>query len=119
MHYPMGKLLVFAKAPLPGQVKTRLARTYGKRGAAQLYRLMLRECLAKASGLAPLELWCTPSKRHSYLHTCAREVGAALRVQRGADLGMRMHGALAQALGDAPWALVLIGSSMAKMDATT
>jgi hypothetical protein len=107
MHYPEGKLLVFAKAPQPGQVKTRLASVYGDRGAAQLYRLMLRECLTKAAGLAPLELWCTPSKRHAYLHTCAQEVGATLRVQKGPDLGMRMYSALAQALDDSPWALVV------------
>ena len=109
MHYPDGKLLVFAKAPLAGQVKTRLAPVYGSRGAAQLYRLMLRECLEKAAGLAPLELWCTPSTRHSFLRTCAHEVGATLRVQRGRDLGMRMYRALAGALESAPWA-VLIGS---------
>ena len=107
MHYPEGKLLVFAKAPLAGQVKTRLAGTYGERGAAQLYRLMLRETLTKAVGLAPLELWCTPGKWHSYLHTCAREVGATLRVQKGGDLGVRMHGALTHALEDAPWAIVV------------
>lgn len=107
MHYPEGKVLVFAKAPLPGRVKTRLAPAYGDRGAAQLYRLMLRESLSKAVGLAPLELWCAPSARHAFLRSCAQEVGAKLRVQRGSDLGMRMYGALAEALEDAPWALVV------------
>jgi len=117
MHYPRGKFLIFAKSPLPGRVKTRLAPTYGERGAAQLYRLMLRESLIKAAGLAPLELWCSPDVRHAYLRTCAQEVGATLRVQKGPDLGMRMYRALAQALETAPWA-VLMGSDCVSLRRT-
>ena len=37
MEFPQARLLVFVKAPVPGQVKTRLTGMLGKRGAARLY----------------------------------------------------------------------------------
>jgi rSAM/selenodomain-associated transferase 1 len=109
MHYPHGRLLLFAKPALPGRVKTRLARRYGKRGAAQLYRMMVRETLEKLQGLAPLELWCVPGGRDSFLRRCARAHQARLATQCGDDLGQRMHRAFAEALRSASWALIVGG----------
>ena len=102
-----GRILVFARAPYPGRVKRRLIPVYGKRGAARLYRLMLRDTLDTVTGLAPLELWCEPNTRHAFLRDCARQAGAELRVQRGRDLGERMYHAFDDALRSAPWALVV------------
>lgn len=45
-------LAVFARAPKAGEVKTRLARTLGDEGAAELYRAMLRDVLAGAQSVA-------------------------------------------------------------------
>ncbi len=41
-------IVVFAKAPLPGEVKTRLIPVLGARAAAALARRMLHETLAQA-----------------------------------------------------------------------
>jgi hypothetical protein len=102
-----GRILVFARAPYPGRVKRRLIPVYGKRGAARLYRLMLRDTLGAVTGLAPLELWCEPNTNNAFLRDCARQAGAKLRVQRGRDLGQRMYHAFEDVLRTAPWALVV------------
>ena len=84
--------MVFAKAPIPGQVKTRLGYSLGKRRAAHIYQQLLYEMLAKLSSCRDisLELWCYPDTRHPFFRKCAREFDLVLRRQQGADLGSRM-----------------------------
>lgn len=107
--YPAGRILLFAKAPVPGRVKSRLRPTLGAYGACCIYRALFRHTFAtaRASGAAPLELWCSPGRDHPWLRARAREGGAALRVQPPGDLGQRMHGALAKTLREAPYALIV------------
>jgi rSAM/selenodomain-associated transferase 1 len=99
---------VFAKAPVAGEVKTRLTALLGADGAAGLHAGLVRQALATAvaARLGPVELWCAPDEAHPFFRRCADEFGARLRTQRGADLGARMHHAFEQRAGP----LVLIGS---------
>jgi hypothetical protein len=99
---------VFAKAPVAGEVKTRLVSLLGPDGAAGLHAGLVRQALATAveSRLGPVELWCAPNEAHPFFQRCADEFGARLRTQRGEDLGARMHHAFEQRSGP----LVLIGS---------
>lgn len=92
-------LLVFAKAPVPGRVKTRLVGQLGRRGAARAYRQLLEATLEAASAVpaTDLTLWCSPH-RHPTLSCLARAAGAKTRVQPPGDLGRRMRGALSDAL---------------------
>lgn len=117
-RYPAARLLVFARAPVAGAVKTRLAAGIGAAAAARLYRQLLRGTLemAHAAGLAPLELHVAPDTGHPFIRSLARRLSLDLRRQRGADLGQRMHHALQEALADSQFA-VLIGSDCAVMDA--
>ncbi len=110
MEFPEARLLVFAKAPVPGRVKTRLAGRLGKRGAAVLYRQLLDHTLAQAvaARLCPVELHCAPDARHGDLRACRRDHGVILRGQVRGDLGRRMDRALARCLERCPFA-VLIG----------
>ena len=105
------RIAVFAKAPVPGSVKTRLAGVLGREGAAELHARLVRHALgtAFAAGIGAVELWCAPDADHPFFATCARELGVALHAQSGADLGERMHGAFehAAAYGDA---LLVVGS---------
>ena len=112
------RVAVFAKAPVPGEVKTRLAPLLGTDGAALLHAALVRRTLAVAaeSGVGRVELWCTPDASHPLFAACAAEFGAALRVQRGADLGDRMRAAFDAALGENA-ALVLIGCDCPALDA--
>ena len=105
------RVLVFAKAPVPGQAKTRLAPALGERGAAELHRQLLTRALrtAIAAELGPVELWCAPDTHDPFFCACAEKFGLSLHDQGEGDLGMRMSRALESALADGAPAL-LIGS---------
>jgi rSAM/selenodomain-associated transferase 1 len=114
--FPDARLLIFAKAPIPGRVKTRLARQLGARGAAELYKKLLHRTLriAYTARLCPIELWCAPDARHGFFVACRREYGARLRRQCAGDLGQRMNHALNRTLADG-YAAVLIGGDCASL----
>ncbi len=84
--------IVFAKAPRPGEVKTRLIPLLGAEGAAALHRQLLHRALltATSAGLGPVELHCAPDAEDDFLQECGRRFGVALAPQRGRDLGARM-----------------------------
>jgi rSAM/selenodomain-associated transferase 1 len=100
--FPNARLLIFAKAPVPGRVKTRLAGWFGARGAAELYKRWLRRTLAIAVSArwCPVELWCAPEIRHGFFAACRREYGVRLRRQCAGDLGRRMNHALNRTLSE-------------------
>jgi rSAM/selenodomain-associated transferase 2/rSAM/selenodomain-associated transferase 1 len=114
-------LQVFAKAPLPGAVKTRLARTLGELAAADAYRALVEHTLgiaaeARRRGVVDaIELWCAPDATHPALVAWARSCGASLHAQHGDDLGQRMAHAMNDALarGTRP---VLIGTDCPAVD---
>jgi rSAM/selenodomain-associated transferase 1 len=103
---PMGgaiiscRILVFAKAPVPGWVKTRLVPALGEAGAAQLYRQLVERTLdtALSAGLGAIELWCAPDTNDPYFAACAKRYGVRLRAQGQGDLGGRMARALKRTL---------------------
>lgn len=102
-------VIVFAKAPVPGAVKTRLARAIGREGASRLYGRFVEHVLdtAKRAGLGPVELCCTPDTSHPFF--AAPRASVTLTEQGPGDLGERMLRALARALRTAS-AAILIGS---------
>lgn len=116
-RYPEMRILVMARAPVPGQAKTRLIPALGEAGAAALHQQLLERLLARLqqAALAPLQLWCSPDSRHPYFMDCANRYVLSLHTQQGADLGARMAHALDTALQDAEAALV-IGCDIPAMD---
>ena len=112
------RVAVFAKAPVPGAVKTRLAAILGLDGAAGLHCGLVRNALsvARLSRVGPVELWCAPDETHAFFQRCAREFGASLQRQQGEDLGQRMRHAFdaSHARGEA---LLLMGSDCPALDA--
>jgi rSAM/selenodomain-associated transferase 1 len=112
------RIAVFAKAPVPGAVKTRLAALLGAEGAASLHASLARHALAAAveSRAGPVELWCAPDETHAFFAGCARDFGVALRRQAGADLGERMNAAAADAL-DAGSSIIIIGTDCPALEA--
>jgi len=89
-------IMIFAKAPVPGRVKTRLIPALGEDGAAELQRQLIARTLrtAAAAGLGAPELWCTPDPDDPFFATCAERHGVSLRTQAEGDLGTRMAHAL-------------------------
>ncbi len=109
-----GALLVFAKEPRPGAVKTRLCPPFTPEQAASFYESLLDDVLdasaaaAARLGLTPILCVTPPAARE---RVARRAPGSfASLPQRGPDLGARMAAALddAAALGHAP--LLLRGS---------
>lgn len=104
------RILVFARAPLPGRCKTRLIPALGRAGAARLHRhLTLRTLLAAQATGVDVDLWCAPDSGHAFFRACRRTLGVRLQRQPAGDLGRRMALALADATRDGG-AAVLVGT---------
>jgi rSAM/selenodomain-associated transferase 2/rSAM/selenodomain-associated transferase 1 len=118
---PRATLQIFAKPPLPGLVKTRLAATIGNDAAAAVYRDLLLRTLAIAASarragiVRDVELWVVPDAEPGPLATWGEQLGIALRTQQGADLGERMRNALQASLAAGSPAL-LIGTDVPGLD---
>lgn len=110
------RVLVFARVPRLGRVKTRLARTIGDSAALAVHRALLAQALQTAAMACPgsLELCIDGVDVDGECARLARLHGASLAVQRGDTLGERMHEALERAIG-AGAAPVLIGSDVASL----
>lgn len=93
-------IFIFAKAPVPGFAKTRLARQIGDDRAAALAARMLEHTVdaAMASEVGPVQLCCAPDTSHAaFLHAAQRH-HVSLTSQGEGDLGARLHRAFCRAL---------------------
>jgi rSAM/selenodomain-associated transferase 1 len=103
--------MVFAKAPVPGAVKTRLIPVLGPQGAAALHARLIKHTLAAASVAAGDALELHVTTEDDFVRYCAARYNAALVPQCGGDLGDRMHRAFERALSRGGCtSAVLIGS---------
>jgi hypothetical protein len=107
----MYRIIIFAKAPVPGRCKSRLAVGLGARRAAAVYCSLLARTVAEAvaADVAPVAVWCSPDTRHPFFTRLRREYGVTLHCQPRGDLGRRMHGAFRAALSEAPGAVMIGG----------
>jgi rSAM/selenodomain-associated transferase 1 len=114
------RVAVFAKAPVAGRVKTRLAPLLGEEGAAQLHTELVHRALATAvaSAVGDVELWCAPDTSHPMFETCASRYSVRLRSQSGTDLGARMNHAFETSYAEGQ-PLVLIGCDCPALEPAT
>ena len=105
-----GVLCVFAKAPVPGHVKTRLAKALGDPAAADLARGLLLDSWETASRVARAHPILVLSGDAASLPALCP--APEIHAQGDGDLGARMQRALSQVLAaGAPWAL-LVGTDL-------
>lgn len=111
------RVLVFAKAPVPGQVKTRMQPQLSPRSCASLHTTLIRHTLetAIASNLGAVELWCAPDSKHELFKKYVDAHPIKLQSQKGANLGARMYHALIISLQTAE-RVVLIGCDCPYID---
>jgi rSAM/selenodomain-associated transferase 1 len=104
---PETALIVFARAPVPGRVKTRLVPVLGRERAASLHARLVEHALrtAVAAGFDDVILCCTPAPKGRFFKAMKKQFGIRLSSQGRGDLGQRMHRALNRHPG-----AVLIGS---------
>lgn len=106
-----GTLIVFAKEPKAGKVKTRLIPSLGIESATELYQELLTRTLNTAvkTKLSDIQLWISGDIEHQYFKQFKDKNYFNYFSQSGEDLGQRMFNAFDSALKTSPYA-VLIGS---------
>jgi rSAM/selenodomain-associated transferase 1 len=96
---PSQRLLVFARLPELGKVKTRLAAEVGAERALEVYESMLRELIAAIGTSTPdreIEVMWPPTPNATG-EALRRAFGShSLAIQTGADLGDRLSMALSE-----------------------
>jgi uncharacterized protein len=106
-------LILFAKRPVPGRVKTRLSPPLTLEEAAELYRRMLEDILAKTARLDGVArfLYYEPDPEAAPFFD--RFVpGIAPAPQRGADLGERMATAFGELFAAGYGEVAIIGTDL-------
>ena len=111
------RIIIFAKAPLPGKVKTRLALSIGQDRAAELARRMLLDTIreAIAADVGPTEVCADPEPSHPSWGNLLDGHSLALTAQGEGDLGERLARAARRALAD-DLPILLIGSDCPSLD---
>lgn len=111
------RVLVLAKAPQLGRVKTRLIPALGPQGATRLHARMLEHTVQTVidARLGAVELWCTPQPNHSAFVHLQRVHGVTLYSQVAGNLGRRMYQAARQALSRCQ-AVVIVGTDCPVLD---
>ena len=110
------RILVFAKAPVPGRVKTRLIPALGADGAARLAAEMLERTIAEAlaAGVGPVELCADPEPAAPEWREILPE-DVELSAQGEGDLGTRLARAARRTIEAGECAL-LIGTDCPGLD---
>ena len=106
-------VLVMAKAPVAGQVKTRLEPVLGAEGCARLQRELIAAAEEFALGVAPDAAWLAVAGQLD----AAPAGGVRVLEQRGADLGERLRAATADvfAVHDGP--VIVVGTDCPQLGA--
>ncbi len=112
------RVVVFARAPEHGRVKTRLAAGIGDDAALAIYRWLGERTLAaaRAASNCEVEVRYTPAyDTHSVASWLGHDV--TLRPQSDGDLGDRLRAAVAEALADGAQEVLLLGTDCPDVDA--
>jgi rSAM/selenodomain-associated transferase 1 len=110
-------LLQFAREPVAGRVKRRMIPHLTPRQALDLHcELVLWTCARLTQAhLGAVELAVAGNPDHPLFRRCLELGAGAVRRQRGADLGERMHRAIGEALACYP-RVILVGSDCPGLD---
>ncbi|MFZ0426527.1 MAG: TIGR04282 family arsenosugar biosynthesis glycosyltransferase [Acidobacteriota bacterium] len=110
----MPTLLVFARFPRAGQVKTRLAAGIGTAAALRVYRAMLfdsleRFCSVPAAGRRLFLSGCSEQEGRELLARSTCTEGFSIALQKGQDLGARLSNALRE-VGPCAGGFLILGA---------
>jgi rSAM/selenodomain-associated transferase 1 len=92
------RLLIFARTPIPGRVKTRLIPALGASGACEFHRACVLDVAERHRRSAPPGRSVVVVRADAPTDPFWDEVGGEQTDQHGLDLGARMANALADAL---------------------
>lgn len=111
---PSAAIIVFAKAPVAGQVKTRLCPPLTPDEAASLHGSLVLDMLERCQSLRGYDciLAGTPSSHHPFFRAMEARFKIPVWDQTGEDLGARMASAFKKALGSPYRSVVVIGTDI-------
>ncbi len=97
------ELIIFAKKPVPGEVKTRLLPEYSSEQAAEIASFLIRATVELAASAWPgrISLYAWPDFNHPLFHDLERDFHVTLATQAQGDLGAKMLSALRAGIGRA------------------
>jgi rSAM/selenodomain-associated transferase 1 len=102
-------LVVFAKAPRVGSVKSRLAHSVGAERACEIYELLLRTAAAQLAAMERVTVCFAPDDGEADLRRYFPERWQ-YRPQHGVDLGSRLEHAINEAFEQGADKVAVIGS---------
>lgn len=94
------ELMLFARRPVTGEAKTRLAGHCGAERAAEIAAFLIRATVELAVKHWPgrLALYASANSDHPLFHELAGRYGLRVESQAEGDLGMKMHSALSDGI---------------------
>lgn len=112
-------MVVFLKAPRPGEVKTRLAADLDAAAAAAIYRVLVERTLSVVleSGVADVELRYTPDEAGAEILPWLRP-GWRMAAQGGGDLGARLTRAVTEAGAGGAEQVLVVGTDCPELGAS-
>lgn len=113
-------LIIFAKAPIPGQVKTRLCPPLTPDEAASLHGSFVLDMLERSRATASMDRFvaCAPSPDHVFFKILAERHGVRLIAQTGDDLGARLARAIADVFALGYRRVLVIGTDLPTLPAS-
>ncbi len=109
-------IVIFTKNPELGKVKTRLIPELGRRNAYNLYCELLQHTLNTVTKLKNIDtyIFTTPSINHRFFNTYKNNLSISFQLQKGDDLGERMHNAFIEMLAKYKM-VILVGCDCAEI----
>lgn len=112
-------MVLFAKAPIPGQVKTRLCPPLTPDEAASLHGSFVLDSLERSKAATLQQklaldriLACAPAADHVFFKILGERHGIRLIDQIGDDLGAKMHQAASTLFGEGYRRLLIVGTDL-------
>lgn len=108
-QYPDAVIQVFCKAPIAGNVKTRLMPELTAIQAAEVHQKLTKRTLelVTSSQLCPVQLCCTPTLSHPFFIAMGQTYPLISTLQSSGDLGDRMHHSLNSCLSKFKHAILI------------
>lgn len=104
------RIIILAKAPVPGKVKTRLLTHYTAIQAADLHKQMVRVVLKKAQSVCNDIWFAVDNPNHPFCLACSNQASIKLYGQSDGDLGERLTDLLKQSMATDAQHILFLGT---------
>jgi len=107
-------VIVFSKAPIEGQVKTRLAKTIGDTAALNVYKALLRVVVSELVNVASWDCYLSAADEldHPVFKELSNEFNLGLHLQKDGNLGIKMYDCLQEMLEHYDKAIIVGGDAV-------